>query len=260
MDIVILCGGIGTRMGEETVLNPKPMIEIGGKPILWHIMKIYSQYRANRFILCLGYKGEVVKSFFLNYPYISSDFTIKLGNKANAKIHNYSEENEWEITLADTGKDTLKGGRIKRVEKYIKSDPFMLTYGDGLANIDLEKLLQFHLAHGKIATLTGVYPPSRFGELLTKGESVIKFREKPQTTEGLINGGFFVFSKKFLEFLKPNIDCDLERGALEELARQNELKVYRHHGAWACMDTVRDLEYLNRLWDSGKSFWNTPIS
>lgn len=252
--VVILCGGMGTRLREETEYRPKPMIEIGGKPILWHIMKNYSHYGFKDFVLCLGYKGEMIKEYFYNYEILNNDFTIELG-KHKVQLHNSHDEFGWKITMIDTGEKALKGARLKRIEKYIDSDTFMVTYGDGVANINIPDLLKFHNNHGKIATLTGVKPPSRFGTLSIKGNSVKSFIEKPQAIEGLINGGFFVFNKTLFNYLTDDDLCDLEIGTLDKLAEEKELMVYKHLGEWMCMDTVRDMDYLNKLWSSGKAFW-----
>lgn len=252
--VVILCGGLGTRLKEETEYRPKPMVKIGSKPILWHIMKMYSYYGFKDFILCLGYKGEMIKEYFYNYEILNNDFTVELGHK-NIEIHDMHDEKGWRITLVDTGERALKGARLKKIEKYVDSDIFMVTYGDGLANIDINDLVEFHNNHGKIATLTGVMPPSRFGTLSVNGNKVIEFNEKPQAQGGLINGGFFVFNKKVFEYLNDDDTCDLEIGVLDKLAKEGELMVYKHTGDWACMDTVRDTEYLNNIWSSGKAFW-----
>ncbi len=255
MDVVILCGGMGTRLREETEIKPKPMVEIGGKPILWHIMKFYSHYGFNKFILALGYKGEYIKKYFYDYGYLSSDLTIILDPKIPPKVHSLSRENHWEITCVDTGLATLKGGRIKRLEGYIKSDTFHLTYGDGLSDVDLTRLIAFHRKSKGIGTVTAVRPPSRFGEILIKGDLVKEFEEKPQLTTGYINGGFFVFTRKLLDYLTPDENCDLEFGALQRLSREGQLSAYRHEGYWQCMDTVRDTQYLNKLWESGNPPW-----
>ena len=255
IEVVILCGGAGTRLREETESKPKPMAEIGNKPILWHIMKIYSAYAFRNFILCLGYKGETIKNYFYNYEILSNDFTLELGKENNIEIHSKREEKGWRITLADTGETALKGSRIKKIEKYITGDLFMLTYGDGLADINLDELLSFHKSHGHIGTVTGVRPPSRFGEIIITDNKVTSFIEKPQVSVGLINGGFFVFNRKFLDYLSEDDSCDLERGALEHLAKDGELMVYEHKGDWACMDTLRDMQFLNKLWRDGKAFW-----
>ena len=252
---VILCGGLGTRLKEETEFKPKPMVEIGGKPILWHIMKIYAHYGFKDFVLCLGYKGELIKEYFLNYESLNNDFTIKLGPEKKVTMHNTSDESDWSITIANTGKDALKGARLKRIEKYISEDIFMVTYGDGIGNIDITKVVDFHTSHGKIATVTGVRPPSLFGELLVEEGKALSFSEKPQTSAGLINGGFFVFNRKFFDYLSIDDNCDFERGPLEKLADSGEMMVYSHEGMWACMDTYRDMEYLNKLWERNQAFW-----
>ena len=253
--VVILCGGLGTRLREETEFRPKPMVEIGGKPILWHIMKIYAHHGFKDFILCLGYKGEMIKEYFYNYEFLNNDFTIELGNHKNIEIHRDHGEKGWRITLVDTGDKALKGARLKRIEKYIDGNMFMVTYGDGVADININDLIKFHQSHGKIATLTGVRPLSRFGELALKGKQVMRFTEKPQSGSGLINGGFFVFNKQIFSYLEDKDDCDLEYGALENLASEGQLMVYEHHRFWYCMDTLRDLEFLNKLSANGKPPW-----
>ena len=255
MKVIIFCGGMGTRLREETEYKPKPMVMIGKRPILWHIMKIYSSHGYNDFILCLGYKGNIIKEYFYHYEIMANDFEVTLGKKHNIKIFRNQDEADWRILLADTGEKTLKGARLKRVEKYIDSENFMVTYGDGVADIDIRRLVEFHKSHGKIATLTGVKPLSRFGELRVEGDIVKEFAEKPQSAGGLINGGFFVFRRDIFDYLEEREDCDLEYGALEELAKIGELVVYRHDGFWACMDTYRDMEYLNRLWAQGRAGW-----
>ena len=229
-DVIILCGGKGTRLKEETENKPKPMVEIGGKPILWHIMKYYSCYGFRRFILALGYKGEVIQSYF-------------------------SHEKEWDVECVDTGLNTLKGGRIKRLEPTIQSDVFHLTYGDGLSNVDLDALQEFHLQRKKIGTVTAVHPPSRFGELVIENDLVVSFEEKPQLKTGYINGGFFVFNRSFLECLTQDEHCDLEFGALQKLSHDRELVPYKHEGYWQCMDNSRDMEYLNKLWQGHHPPW-----
>lgn len=253
--VIILCGGIGTRLREETEYKPKPMIEIGGRPILWHIMKIYSAYAFKDFILCLGYKGETIKSYFYNYEILSRDFTVELGSYKHIEIHSNHKEKGWRITLADTGEMALKGSRIKKIEKYVDGDLFMLTYGDGVADINLHRLLSFHKSHGRVGTVTSVRPPSRFGEMIIKDDKVVSFIEKPQVSTGLINGGFFVFNRKIFDYLSEDDNCDFEFGPLEQLAEDGELMVYEHKGEWACMDTYRDMVYLNKLWESGRAFW-----
>jgi glucose-1-phosphate cytidylyltransferase len=251
--VVILCGGMGTRLREETEFKPKPMVEIGGKPILWHIMKIYAFHGFKDFVLCLGYKGEKIKEYILNYEMMSCDITVKLGS-GNVKVHNSPQEQGWQITLADTGKNAMTGARVKRIEKYVDGDFFMLSYGDGVADIDIKKLLEFHKSHGKIGTVTGVRPSSRFGELVIEGGQVVEFSEKPQIQDGFINGGFFVFNKNFFGYLKDDDDCTLEGEPLEHLASDGELIIYKHKGFWQCMDTYRDMTLLNDLWKT-KSPW-----
>jgi len=255
MKTVILCGGLGTRLREETEFRPKPMIMIGDKPILWHIMKLYSHYGFNDFILCLGYKGEVIKNFFLEYDLVNSDFTICLGTKEITRHSIIYDERDWQVTLADTGNGTLTGGRVKKIEKYIDEDTFIMTYGDGLSNVNLKELIRFHRDKGKIATVTGVRPIARFGELLVDGDLVKTFSEKPQIENGWISGGFFVFERKIFDYLDE--ECMLERKPLEKLAQENQLAVYKHADYWRCMDTYRDLEALNQEWASGRPGWLT---
>lgn len=252
--VVILCGGRGTRMEEETEVRPKPMVEIGGKPILWHIMKIYSNYGYNDFILCLGYKGKIIKEYFLNYQVMNSDFTLKLGTN-ELIFYNKTGEKDWQITFVDTGENAQTGARVKRIEKYIDGDLFMLTYGDGVANININNLLKFHKRHGKIGTVTGVHPSSRFGELVIKEDQVIEFGEKPQIKGGFINGGFFVFRREFFRYLKDDDNCFMEKEPLEDLSRDGQLKVFLHEEFWQCMDTRRELDLLNKLWISGRPPW-----
>tara|TARA_Y100000031_G_C8177255_1_gene364719 strand:+ start:166 stop:1017 length:852 start_codon:yes stop_codon:yes gene_type:complete len=253
--VVILCGGLGTRLREETEFKPKPMVEIGRHPILWHIMKIYACQGFKDFILCLGNKGHMIKEYFYHYQVLNNDFTIVLGERNNIKIHSDLDEKNWRITLADTGDKALKGARLKRVEKYIDNDLFMMTYGDGVSDINLHDLLAFHSRHGKLATVTGINPASRFGELKIRGDQVESFAEKAGTNSGLVNGGFFVFSKEFLNYLTPDDSCDLEFGPLEKIARDGQLMVYKHKGFWACMDTLRDMDYLNKLWNTNQASW-----
>lgn len=256
-DVIILCGGKGSRLSEETVIKPKPMVEIGGKPILWHIMKHYSHYGFHRFILALGYRGEYIKNYFYNYRILSSDFTIKMHPEKDPEIHGINDEAHWEITLVDTGLNTLKGGRIKRLEKYIKSDNFHLTYGDGVSSLNIRDLEQFHIRHRKIGTVTGVHPPSRFGEMVLDGDCVTHFEEKPRLNTGIINGGFFVFHKRLFDYLNSDETCDFEFGPLQKIAAGGELKVFKFNGFWQCMDTLRERDYLDKLWDSGTPPWKT---
>ncbi len=256
IQVVILCGGKGTRIKEMTDTIPKPMVEIGGRPILWHIMKWYSFYGYNKFIACLGYKGHKIKEYFFNYEIKHSDITIDLGRKNNVFLHNIHTEDNWQITLADTGEESMTGSRIKQIEKYINgSEIFMLTYGDGLSDVNINKLVEFHKSHGKIGTITGVHPPSRFGELLLKGNQVVKFNEKPQTSEGRINGGFFVFNKELFKYVSEDENCIFERTPLENLARDGQLMMYKHDDFWQPMDTLRDMEYLEKLWAETTCPW-----
>ena len=255
--VVILCGGLGTRLREETEFRPKPMVNIGSRPILWHIMKYFSQFGCQDFVLALGYKGEMIKNYFCNYELMNNDVTIQLGQPENKCIHHSHDESGWKITLANTGEKTLKGARLKKVEKYITDDTFMATYGDGITDVDINALLAFHQSHGKIATVTGINPASRFGELKTKGDRVVSFSEKPQNGKNLINGGFFVFNRSIFDYLSTDDSCDLEVGPLEQIAMDGQLMVYRHRGFWACMDTLRDMEYLNKLWNDGQAKWKS---
>ena len=254
---IILCGGLGTRLREETEYRPKPMVPIGGKPILWHVMKIFARFGHIDFILPLGYKGNMIKEYFYHYHLMNQDVSIKLGEHhavsfLSGDIHDIED---WNITLVDTGEATLKGGRLKRVEKYLIGDEVLVTYGDGVADINLDKLLAFHRSHGKMATVTGVSTASQFGELQISGNRVEHFREKSTSPDHFISGGFYVFNRAFFNYLTPDTSCDLEIGPLEELAAEGELMVYKHPGKWACMDTIRDMEYLNRLWDNNEAFW-----
>ncbi len=254
MKVVILAGGYGTRLGSLSELIPKPMIDIGGRPIIWHIMKIYAHYGYKDFVIALGYKGNLIKDYFYNIKYHNNDFTINTKSGDVTFYNTDAESDDWNITLVDTGLDTLKGGRIKRLEKYL-DDVNMLTYGDGVSNININQLVDYHKAHGKLVTLSGVRPPSMFGEIIQENGRVVSFEEKPQTSKGIINGGYMVFNKKMLDFLKPDKDCDFEFGPLEELATKGEVMTFKHEGFWECADTVRDLNHLNKLWDSGKAEW-----
>ncbi|MFC1540664.1 glucose-1-phosphate cytidylyltransferase [Candidatus Margulisiibacteriota bacterium] len=253
--VVILCGGRGTRMEGETEIRPKPLVEIGGRPILWHIMKTYASYGFNDFVLCLGYKGSMIKEYFYHYYALMNDFTISMDGENKIEYHNKPDEMDWKVTLVDTGLNTLKGARIKRIQKYIDGDMFLLTYGDGVSDVDIEKTIQFHEQHGKIGTLTGVRPPSRFGDLLVKNGQVLDFTEKSQTSAGMINGGFFVLNRKIFDYLTDDESCDFENGALEKLAKDSQMMVYEHKGSWECMDTLRETEHLNELWRENNAFW-----
>lgn len=247
MKVVILCGGQGTRIRELTDLIPKPMVDIGGKPILWHIMQCYSRFGYNEFILALGYKGEIIKNYFLNYQALSQDLTVDLKSGNVNILEDYSED--WKITLVDTGEHSMTGSRIKQIEKYIDSDSFFLTYGDGLSNVDIKKELDFHNSHQKIATLVGVNPPSRFGELIIEDNKVTQFIEKAKTsgTQGFINGGFYVLDKKIFDYVDKDPSCVFEQDPLESLVKDHQLQVFKHTGFWQCMDTYREFQLLNSL-------------
>ncbi|MFT3709465.1 MAG: glucose-1-phosphate cytidylyltransferase [Archangium sp.] len=255
---VILCGGQGTRIREASEAMPKPMLPIGGKPIVWHIMKMYAAHGITEFVLCLGYKSWVIKEFFLNYRAMTNDLTVTLGKNHAVEVSGGSEEN-WKVILAETGEDTMTGGRVAAIKKYVENDElFCLTYGDGVADVDVSKLLQFHRAHGKTCTVTAVRPPGRFGEMRLDGETVAEFNEKPQTTEGFINGGFFVCdSKRIWDYLPAQKKLTLEQEPMRGLADRNELHAFRHTGFWQPMDTLREFNLLNDLWANGKAPWKT---
>lgn len=255
MKVIILAGGWGTRLGQLSDLIPKPMVYIGNRPVLWHIMKIYSHYGFNDFIIALGVKGHTIKQYFYDFEALNNDFTIDYSSGEITYHHKYDNTN-WKVTLVDTGLNTLKGGRIKRVEGYLDNEINMVTYGDGVADINITKLIEFHNSHGKTVTITGVFPPSRFGEILEKDSRVLSFVEKPQISTGLINGGFMVFNRRMLEYITSDEDCDLEIGPMEQLANEGEVMVYKHKSEWQCMDNRRDVEYLNNLWNEKKAFWN----
>ncbi len=255
MKVVILAGGLGTRISEETELRPKPMIEIGGMPILWHIMKIYSNFGFNEFIICCGYKGYLIKEYFANYSIHTSDITIDLSNN-QVKIHKNSGEN-WKITLIDTGESTLTGGRLKRVKNHI-NEKFLMTYGDGLADIDIPKLIKFHDSHKKLATLTAVKPPGRWGALNISGNVVKNFQEKPEGDGAWINGGFFLLEPEVLDLIHGD-NCSWEQEPLIELAKNKQLMSFKHNGFWKAMDTLRDKRNLENLWNSGNPPWKTWI-
>jgi len=251
MKTVILAGGVGSRISEETHLKPKPMIEIGGKPILWHVMKIYSKYNLNDFIICLGYKGYLIKEYFVNYFLHTSDVTIDIQNN-KVEIHQVNSE-PWRVTLIDTGEDTMTGGRVKRIQKYIDGT-FCLTYGDGLSDIDLPALIDFHKKNGLLATVTAVQPPGRFGALKLENNKVCRFQEKPQGDSGFVNGGFFILEPGIFDYIKDDSTI-LEREPLENLAKDNRLGAYRHNGFWQPMDTLRDKNRLEELWSTGNAPW-----
>jgi glucose-1-phosphate cytidylyltransferase len=253
MKAVILAGGLGTRISEETSTRPKPMVEIGGKPILWHIMKIYSHYGINDFVICCGYKGYVIKEYFANYFLHTSDVTFDMSNNTMEVHHRYAEP--WKVTLVDTGESTLTGGRLARVKDYVKDeDAFCFTYGDGVSNVDIAQLIAFHKEKGVDATLTATYPPGRFGALDIKSNKVLSFKEKPKGDGGMINGGFFVLSPKVIDLISGD-QCTWEREPLEMLAEQGQLAAYPHEGFWQPMDTLRDKVYLEELWESGNAPW-----
>ena len=253
MKAVILAGGLGTRISEETVIKPKPMIEIGGKPILWHIMKIYSFHGINDFIICCGYKGYVIKEYFANYFLHQSDITFDM-SKNTMKIHQERVE-PWKVTLIDTGEQTMTGGRIKRIKEYLDDgEDFCLTYGDGLANIDITKLIAFHKNHGRAATLSAIYPPGRFGALDIIESQVTSFCEKPRGDGALINGGFFVLNSKALDYIQGD-NTIWEQEPLKKLATEGELMSFKHEDFWQPMDTLRDKHYLEELWESEKAPW-----
>ncbi len=253
MKVVILAGGLGTRLSEETDVRPKPMVEIGGNPVLWHIMNIYSHYGFNEFVICLGYRGYIVKEYFANYFLHRSDVTIDLSNN-QLQIHNSSAEN-WKITLVETGKDTMTGGRIKRIMKYVKDERFFLTYGDGVGNVALDKLLNFHLKHKKLCTVTSVQPTGRFGVLnINDDEKVESFFEKRQEDTGWINAGYFVCEPGVFDYIKDDLTI-WERDPLENLATKNQLMAFKHKGFWKPMDTLKDKSDLNELWNNNQAAW-----
>jgi glucose-1-phosphate cytidylyltransferase len=254
--VFILCGGLGTRLKEETEFRPKPMVPIGDKPILWHIMNSYSRFGFKKFILCLGFKSEIIKSYFLNYSSLNSDFTVNLLNN-EISVHSLDHNLSWEVTLAYTGELNMTGSRIAiATEKYLGgAEYFAVTYGDGLTNADLNEEFIFHKKHGKIGTILGTNPPSRFGSIKLNGEIVEEFNEKPEFEDEWINGGYFFFRREFLSYISKDENCILERQPLVDLARDRQLRMFRHKEFWACMDTQRDREYLNQIWNSGNVPW-----
>jgi glucose-1-phosphate cytidylyltransferase len=254
MNVVILAGGLGTRLSEETETRPKPMVEIGGHPIIWHIMKHYASHGFSEFVIALGYKGEEIKRFFLDYNRLRSSLTVDL-KTGQSSVHEGTPE-DWTVRLIDTGLKTNTGSRVKRLRPWLEGGTFMLTYGDGVCDIDLNKLLAFHKAHGRLATVTAVRPPARFGGLLFDGDLVSDFTEKPQIGEGWINGGFMVLEPGVFEYLKGD-DPSLEADALERLAADRQLAAYKHDSFWQCMDTLRDLRLLESLWQGGQAPWMT---
>lgn len=253
MKTVILCGGLGTRLAEETDVRPKPMVTVGGHPILWHILNLYSSYGFKKFALALGYKGEVIKEYFLNYYSLDSDLQIDL---SSGKVeHLRPSRRDWCLDLIDTGAESMTGGRLHRLETLLRPEgTFMLTYGDGVCDVDINRLIAFHRSHGKLATVTAVRPPARFGGMVFDGDRVAEFREKPQTGEGWINGGFFVLEPEVFDYLNGDATV-LEGAPLESLARDGQLMAYKHEGFWQCMDTVRDRQLLEHLWSDGSAPW-----
>ena len=253
MKAVILAGGFGTRLSEETSLRPKPMVEIGGKPILWHIMKIFGAAGVNEFIIALGYRGEIIKEYFVNFYAFNNDITVNLAN-GNTRIHD-GNQTSWKVHLVDTGLHTQTGGRLKRLKKWLGSDKvFLFTYGDGVADIDIKKLIKFHKSHGKLATVTTVRSPERFGRIVFDEDRVVEFFEKPQSGEGWINGGFFVLDASAIEYVSGD-ETIWEREAVAKLAHDGQLIGYRHYGFWSCMDTLKEKNFLEELWNSGKAPW-----
>jgi glucose-1-phosphate cytidylyltransferase len=253
MKVTILAGGAGTRLAEETTTKPKPMVEIGGRPILWHIMKHYSHYGYNEFVIALGYKGEYIKKYLIDYYSLHSNLTVKTRN-GDVQMHESESHPDWTVNLIDTGLETLTGGRIKRLAPYLSNGTFMLTWGDGVSDVDLHALLKFHQSHGKLATLTAVRPTARYGHLELDGNVVKEFSEKPQTSEGWINGAFFVLEPGVFDYIEGD-HTQWEKEPMEQLAKDGQLMAYRHTGFWQCMDTLREKHILNKMWHSGKAPW-----
>lgn len=254
--VFVLCGGFGTRLKEHTEFIPKPMVHVGHRPILWHIMHSYAHHGFKRFVLCCGYKAEVIKSYFLNYASMNSDFTVELKSN-NVTVHSIDHEQDWEVTLAFTGDNTMTGGRVARAaDRYLAdAQHFAVTYGDGVTDANLHAEFQFHQEHDRIGTVLGVNPPSRFGQIRLDGHNVERFDEKPEFSDEWINGGYFYFNREFLPYLSADASCVLERAPLVRLAEDKQLAMYKHRGYWACMDTQRDLDQLNQLWSSGNAPW-----
>jgi glucose-1-phosphate cytidylyltransferase len=250
MKVIILCGGMGTRLREETEYKPKPMVEIGGKPILWHIMKHYAHYGYKEFVLALGYKGDVIRDYFLNFYNYNNDFTVDLSNNGQVQTHNASIKEDWKVTLVETGDNSMTGYRVKLCGKYITEDRFMLTYGDAVSNINLNELVDFHINKNTIGTVTGVYPPSRFGDLVVDGDLVSRFKQqlKDVDCQAPINGGYFVFKKEFFEYIPDHPSINLEHEPLDALVSGKQLSIFQHKEFWQCMDTYRDNQLLEQLW------------
>jgi glucose-1-phosphate cytidylyltransferase len=252
MKVIILAGGFGTRLSEYTSSIPKPMVTVGGKPILWHIMNTYANFNHKDFYIALGYKAEIIKEYFLNYRSLNSDFTVDLSN-GNTQSHQ-QDTVDWKATLVDTGLNSMTGGRVKRMKDFVGNETFLLTYGDGVADINIDALVKFHKGHGKMVTVSAVHPSARFGELDINNNTVTSFKEKPQTTQGWINGGYFVIEPEFFDLIKGD-DTILEKEPLEQAAKMGELMAYQHDGFWQCMDTKRDRDSLENLWETGSAPW-----
>ena len=259
MKVVILCGGIGSRLREETEFRPKPMVLVGDRPVLWHIMKHYAHYGFKDFILALGYKGEMIREYFINYQLFNHDFTISLGRERHVALHDSRNgpPEDWNVTMVDTGLHALKGARVKRIERFIppQDELFMMTYGDGVCNLNLHDLLDYHHGHGKLVTLTGVIPSMRFGEVNAQEDGTVRFREKDSSRAAMINGGFYVVNRKIFELLQDDDEQDFEYGPLEDLSDQGQVMMRRHEDFWHCMDHVRDVEALNHLWSTQDAPW-----
>jgi glucose-1-phosphate cytidylyltransferase len=254
MKVVILCGGLGTRLREETEFRPKPMVPVGNRPILWHIMKIYASFGHKEFILCLGYKGEVIKDYFRNYHWNTSDVTLRLGAKSEVTYHTHHEEEDWSVTLLDTGQETQTGGRLRRALSYIDSDTFLATYGDGVTDSDINDSIEFHRGHGGLATITAVRPAARFGDLIVEGTRVTAFKEKPKEIAQFINGGFFVFNKRIGDYLDGD-GTILEQQPLVRMAAEGKVHAFQHTGFWQCMDTYREQQLLENMYLNGHAPW-----
>lgn len=252
MKVILLAGGFGTRLSEYTESIPKPMVTVGGSPILWHIMRTYAHFGHKDFYVALGYRAEIIKEYFLHYRHLNADFTVDLAT--GMVRHHEMDEADWRVTLVNTGLDSMTGGRVKRLQHFIGNEPFMLTYGDGVANINLERLLHFHRSHGKMVTVTAVHPGARFGELVIQSQQVLSFQEKPQTGQGWVNGGYFVIEPTFFDLISGDATI-LERDPLELAAKMGELMAYQHDGFWHCMDTKRDRDTLEQLWATGNAPW-----
>jgi glucose-1-phosphate cytidylyltransferase len=254
MKVAILAGGVGSRLAEETEIRPKPMVEIGGRPILWHILMHYSHFGFNEFVIALGYKGECIKKYFIDHCALSGNLTVK--TRSGDVLRHGNGQPDWTVDLIETGIATLTGGRIKRLAPYLGNQTFMLTWGDGVSNVDLHELLKFHRSHGKLATVTVVRPPARFGHMVFQGNRVAEFSEKPQTSEGWINGAFFVLEPGVLDYIEGDM-TQWEREPMEKLARDGQLMAYRHTSFWQCMDTLRDKRLLEELWETGNARWKS---